>query len=158
QIMGGCVAIARDVQRYPSPPLGNPRPGLIGAHVPRPACPVHPPPLHLQLTDSLAPPARRESRQPPRFPPPPSFIRNGSSSPGLPFVSPPAPLLSVAPARAQLSGPGAGYARARVLLFRRSQPRLAMPPSPPPPSSLHHQRPTTPPPALSRFPSGALAS
>ncbi|XP_021315229.1 proline-rich receptor-like protein kinase PERK9 [Sorghum bicolor] len=125
---------------------------------PLPALATSAPPLHLQLTDSLAPPARRESRQPPRFPPPPSFIRNGSSSPGLPFVSPPAPLLSVAPARAQLSGPGAGYARARVLLFRRSQPRLAMPPSPPPPSSLHHQRPTTPPPALSRFPSGALAS
>lgn len=61
------------------------RPGLIGAHVPPcPSCAPLPdlatsaPPLHLQLTDAVAPPARRESRQRPL--PSPSFIRDGSSS------------------------------------------------------------------------------
>ena len=147
------VARARDVQRYPSPgagglaSLGRTSPTCLSC-APLPDLATSAPPLHLQLTDAVAPPARRESRQQPL--PSTSFLRNGSSPPSLPFVS--RPLCSPSLPRARSCPAPAPDTRVPVL-FRRLQPRVAataMPPPPPPPSSLQDQR--------HRLLSGPLAS
>jgi hypothetical protein len=118
----------------PGAGAGGLRPGLslIGAHVPRLSCAPLP---HLATS---APRLHHTSS--------PSFIRNGSSSPSLPFVSRgPAPFAlcrSRARAAVRLRPRRRIRARARVQL-RRLQPRVAataMPPPPAHPSSRQDQR------------------